>query len=76
MDSLDDDASPEEALDQEILMTAEVASAAGYLSEKGVLMFGISDKPDEASVPTSDAAARGYRAIHRTLMKIYGDSVA
>lgn len=75
MDSLDDDASPEEALNQEILMTAEVASAAGYLADKGVLVFGISDKPDEASVPTPDAAARGYRAIHHTPMKIYGDSV-
>lgn len=76
MDSLDNDASPEEALDQEILMTAEVASAAGHLAEKGVLVFGISDKPDEASVPTPDAATRGYQAIHRTPMKVYGHSVA
>jgi len=46
-----------------------------YLKERGVLVFGISDKPDEASVPTPELAEKGYEPIHRTVMKVYGDSV-
>jgi hypothetical protein len=42
------------------------------MAERGVLLFGISDKPDEASVPTIDQAAEGYRPIHRAVMKMYG----
>ncbi len=33
--------------------------------ERGVLLFGLSDKPDEASIPTDDLTVQGYRAIHR-----------
>ncbi len=33
--------------------------------ERGALLFGLSDKPDEASIPTDDLAAQGYQPIHR-----------
>lgn len=75
MDVLPEDADEADVLSGEIVITAEVASVARYVAEKGVLVFGISDKPDEASVPTKEDAAKGYRAIHRTTMKVYGQKI-
>ncbi|MFP3896580.1 MAG: hypothetical protein ACLFV5_07075 [Anaerolineales bacterium] len=75
MDVLPDDAPADQVLDSEIVLTAEVAQVAGALSALGVLVFGISDKPDEASVPTAADAAGGYRPIHHTPMKVYGEKV-
>jgi hypothetical protein len=48
---------------------------ARHLRESGVLVFGLSDKPDEASIPLPEDARRGYRAIHRTPMKIVGQEL-
>ncbi|MBC7234953.1 MAG: hypothetical protein H5T69_03865 [Chloroflexi bacterium] len=75
MDVLPDDAQEEQVLSNEIVITAEVASVARYMGERGVLIFGISDKPDEASIPLPQDAAKGYRAIHCTPMKIYGHEI-
>jgi len=75
MDTLADDAAEHEVLTREIVITAEVASLASYLARQGVLVFGISDKPDEASVPTPEQAAEGRQPIHRTRMKVYGGAV-
>jgi hypothetical protein len=63
-------------LKSEIVITAEVASLADCMARRGVMVFGISDKPDEASVPTEESAAQGYKAIHHTTMKIYGQEIA
>jgi hypothetical protein len=76
MDVLGDEASAEQVLANEIVITAEVASVAAAMAREGVLVFGISDKPDEASVPTDESASQGYQAIHRTVMKLYGDEIA
>jgi hypothetical protein len=75
MDVLDDGADEAAVLNAEIVITEEVASVARYMAERGVLIFGISDKPDEASVPTVEQAARGMQPIHRATMKVYGESV-
>jgi hypothetical protein len=75
MDALPDDASEQDVLTQEIVITAEVASLASCLAAQGALVFGISDKPDEASIPTPEQAAEGRQAIHRTRMKVYGEAV-
>lgn len=56
----------------EILITAEVAQVVQQLGDMGVLTFGISDKPDEASLPPEDAAAGGAQPIHRVPMKVVG----
>lgn len=32
---------------------------------RGVLLFGLSDKPDEASIPSDDLAAQGSLAVHQ-----------
>ena len=76
MDVLPDDSTPAQVLASEIVITAEVASVATYMASRGVLVFGISDKPDEASVPTAKSAAEGYLPIHRTPMKVYGSNLA
>ena len=76
MDYLPDEAGEEEILAQEIVLTPEVMEVARLLRERGVLLFGLTDKPDEASIPTPDLAARGYQPIHRTPMKVVGSSYA
>ncbi|HHX44725.1 MAG TPA: hypothetical protein GX714_12180 [Chloroflexi bacterium] len=75
MDTLPDDASVEDVLAHEIVITAEVADLASHLATQGVLVFGISDKPDEASLPTREQAAAGCQPLHRTPMKVYGAAV-
>ena len=72
MDVLPGDADEAAVLSREIVITAEVAGLAHYMAERGSLVYGLSDKPDEASLPTPEYAARGYRPLHRTVMKIYG----
>lgn len=61
------DADPtEKLLAEEIVITQEVRAMALEWRERGALLFGLSDKPDEASLPTPEQAARGYRPIHQT----------
>jgi hypothetical protein len=75
MDAHPADADAATVLASEITITAEVASVARFLAQQGVLVFGLSDKPDEASLPTSEQAAQGYRPLHRTTMKVHGDEL-
>ena len=63
---LDDGASVLRLLDEEIVITQEVREVALVWREQGALLFGLSDKPDEASIPADDLALQGYQAIHRT----------
>lgn len=72
MDSLPDNTPETDLLTGEILITAEVARVAQQLSEMGVLTFGISDKPDEASLPPKALAEEGGQPIHRVVMKVFG----
>ena len=59
-------------LSEEIFITAEVQAAAERFKKAGALLFGLSDKPDEASVPGLQLAEAGYRAIHRTSARTLG----
>jgi hypothetical protein len=72
MGQLDDTSPVEELLEREILITQEVRSLALDWKERGALLFGLSDKPDEASIPTAELSAQGYRAIHRTATHAVG----
>ena len=65
MGHLDDGASVTDLLADEILITQEVRQVALAWKERGALLFGLSDKPDEASVPGAELAARGHLPIHR-----------
>jgi hypothetical protein len=75
MNVLPADAPEAEVLASEIVLNAEVASVAHYMARHGTLVFGISDKPDEASIPTPEDTARGCQPLHRTVMKLYGQAV-
>jgi hypothetical protein len=55
----------ESALRRRVLLTQEVKQAAETLRGRGALVFGLSDKPDEASLPTPEQARRGMRPLHR-----------
>lgn len=54
-----------ELLAQRIAVTQEVRAAALKLRECGALVFGVSDKPDEASVPTGEQVQAGMQPLHR-----------
>ncbi|MEJ2354268.1 MAG: hypothetical protein P8Y03_31235, partial [Anaerolineales bacterium] len=56
MGCLGDEASVEELLAGEIVLTQEVRAMAGEWRRRGALLFGLSDKPDEASIPTPELA--------------------
>jgi hypothetical protein len=55
----------EEALKRRIVITQEVRQVALVLRERGALLFALSDKPDEASVPSDLQAQEGMKPLHR-----------
>jgi hypothetical protein len=57
-------ATVEQVLGQRIAITQEVRAAAMALRERGALVFAISDKPAEASLPNERQAAAGMRPLH------------
>jgi hypothetical protein len=63
--NMDDDATAEDLLDAEIVITQEVREVALAWRDQGALLFGLSDKPDEASIPNDLQASQGLKAIHR-----------
>jgi hypothetical protein len=65
MGQSDDDLPVTKLLQEEIVITQEVREIALAWRERGALLFGLSDKPDEASIPTDDLSAQGYQPIHR-----------
>ncbi|MCL6431133.1 MAG: hypothetical protein K6V36_09775 [Anaerolineae bacterium] len=72
---LPDDAPPEVRLREEILITEELREVALTARERGALLFGLSDKPDEASTPTPEQAAAGMQPLHRVPTHAFGESV-
>jgi hypothetical protein len=66
MGQMGDNVPASELLANEIVITQEVRAQALEWRARGALLFGLSDKPDEASVPSSALAAQGFRAIHET----------
>jgi hypothetical protein len=72
MGHLPDHAPVEALLAEEIVITQEVREKALKWRGQGALLFGLSDKPDEASVPTEQLAAQGCQPIHRTETHIVG----
>ena len=67
-------ASVEEVLAQRIAITEEVRAAATELRQRGCLLFGVSDKPDEASVPSAEQAAEGMKPLHRLETQAVGET--
>ncbi len=69
MDAFPDGTPRETVLEEEIVITEEVWEFAGEAGERGALLFGLTDKPDEASLPP---AGHGGPPLHRAVMKILG----
>ena len=58
--------SVEDRLQQELVLTGEVLDVARRWQAQGALIFALSDKPDEASLPSPELAQQGYRPLHWT----------
>jgi len=54
-----------ELLSRKLVITQEVREAAQRWKRKGALLFGLSDKPDEACFPGEELAAQGYLPLHK-----------
>jgi len=72
MGNLADDLPVTSYLENEILITQEVRSMANQWGKSGALLFGLSDKPDEASIPTLNLRKQGYLPIHQTITHAVG----
>ena len=72
MGYLGDEVPVERLLAEEIVLTQEVRSMALEWRQRGALLFGLSDKPDEASLPTPELREQGYLALHRTVTHAVG----
>lgn len=57
-------ASVDQVLSGRIVITQEVRQAALMLRERGALVFGLSDKPDEASLPSEAQIREGMKPLH------------
>ena len=66
--------SAEQLLADEIVITQEVREMALRWKERGALLFGLSDKPDEASLPSPALAVQGHLPIHRVQAWAVGSS--
>jgi hypothetical protein len=73
MGCLPDTAPVEQMLRDEIVITQEVRQLALKWKEQGALLFGVSDKPDEASIPNPDLSKEGFEPIHQVEMHIIGE---
>lgn len=76
MGHLPDDAPLARRLVEEICLTREVFDFAQWLQRRGCLLMAVSDKPDEASLPTPELVAEGYLPLHRTRTHFAGQSLA
>ncbi len=70
------DAPVEQLLAEQVCITQEVREAALWLKARGCLLLTMSDKPDEATLPTPELAAQGYLPLHRTSTTAVGESIA
>ena len=72
MGYLDDSTPVGRILMEEIVITREVLDFALECRAQGALIFGLSDKPDEASLPDEGQTAAGYLPIHKTTAHMVG----
>lgn len=63
-------------LAEQVCITQEVRETALWLKRRGCLLLTMSDKPDEATLPTPELAAQGLRPLHRTPTTAVGESIA
>ncbi len=73
---LPDEAPDGVRLGEEIVITQEVREGALAAGRRGALVFGLSDKPDEAATPTEEGRRQGREPLHRISTHSYGESLA
>jgi hypothetical protein len=73
MGHLSDAATVEELLANEIVITQEVRQVVLDWRRRGALVMALSDKPDEASTPSDELAAKGWRPIHQVETHAVGE---
>ncbi len=61
-------------LETKITITDEVRKAALDWRDRGALLFGLSDKPDEASFPSAELSTEGFLPLHRTPAFVVGEA--
>ena len=67
------DAPVEKLLKDGVTITQEIRLIAQEWKNQGALLFGISDKPDEASIPGPDLLAQGYLPLHQIKTHAVGE---
>lgn len=70
---LEDTAPVEKMLEDEIVITHEVQQMAAIWKQRGALLFGLSDKPREASLPTAEQTLQGFQPLHRAITHSVGE---
>lgn len=76
MGHLPEDTPLAQRLKEEICLTREVVEVVQWLRHRGCLVMALSDKPDEATMPTAETAAQGYLPLHRVPTHVAGPSIA
>ncbi len=66
------DGAADTLLTQEIVITGEIWELAQVWAKRGALLFGLSDKPDEAAYPTRTRTEVGTFPLHRIRTHIIG----
>jgi hypothetical protein len=61
---------------EEICLTQEVIEAGQWFRSRGCLVMALSDKPDEATMPSPEAATQGHLPLHRTATHVVGQAIA
>jgi hypothetical protein len=61
---------------EEICLTQEVIEVGRWFSARACLVMALSDKPDEATLPSPEAATQGHLPLHRTATHVVGQSIA
>ena len=72
MGSHTDDTPIEMLLQEEIVLTAEVFHTAQVWAANGAMIFGLSDKPDEATNPQPELVDQGMQPIHQIETHLIG----
>ncbi len=73
---LPEDAPIQQMLAEQVCITQEVREVALWLKRRGCLLLTMSDKPDEATLPTPELASQGYQPLHRLPTMAVGESLA
>ncbi len=75
MGHLPEDTPLAQRLSEEICLTREVVEVVQWLRGRRCLVMALSDKPDEATMPTPELACQGYLPLHRVPTHIAGPSI-